>query len=300
MNRQALTGVFPPMLTPFTERGDVDYDAHSYNISRWNSEELGGVVVLGSNSETPYLSEDEKVGLIALTVKAVKFGRTVIAGTGCESTQETIRLTVRAAGEGVHAVLVLTPFYYGGRMNDDALIRHYQRVADASPVPVLIYNVPAYSHLNISVNAIRTLASHPNIAGMKDSTTDIGRFSQISAVVPPSFTLMTGSAALWYAALPMGVEGGILALGKIAGTACSRIRTLYAGGKHDEARNLYLKLLPVNAAITLQYSVPGLKCAADLLGYKGCHLRSPLLPLAGAEREDVRLRLVAAGLLDPS
>jgi 4-hydroxy-2-oxoglutarate aldolase len=297
MDRQALTGVFPPMLTPFTDRGEVDYEAHAFNISRWNQDELGGVVVLGSNSETPYLTEDEKIRLIALTLKSVTAGRTVIAGTGVESTGETIRLTRRAAAEGVHAVLVLTPFYYGARMNDEALIGHFSRVADASPVPVLIYNVPAYSHLNISVAAISVLAAHPNIAGMKESSTDVGRFSQIINAVPPSFTLITGSAAVWYPALTMGIEGGILALSNIAGSACSQIRTLYKSGKFEEARSLYLKLLPVNSAITLQYGVPGLKAAAGLLGYRGCHLRLPLLPLAGKELEDIKSRLNTAGLL---
>ena len=284
------------MLTPFTGDGNVDYDAHCSNLERWNGEDLAGVLVLGSNSETPFLTDEEKLQLIELTVRHAAPGRTVIAGTGCESTRRTIWLTEKAASLGVGAVLVLTPFYYGQRMTDTALIRHYLSVADASPVPVMIYNVPAYTHLNVPIGVIRRLAEHPNISGMKESSTDIGRFSQILNAVPPSFTLLTGSAAVWYPALALGVDGGILALANCAGTACSRVRTLFREGNVEEARRLYLRLLPVNTAITLTYGVPGLKAAAAMLGYKGCFVRSPLQPCSQEETEEIRRLLTAAGI----
>src|ERR1051326_1954142 len=148
-----ITGILPPMLTPFRENGDVDFEAFARNIGRWNATPLAGYLVLGSNSETPYLTREEKLRLIESTVAAGAKGKLVVAGTGLESTSETIRLTNEAARLGAHAALLLTPSFYGGRMNDPALLHHYTLIADATDIPVLIYNVPKFTHLNISVRS---------------------------------------------------------------------------------------------------------------------------------------------------
>lgn len=292
-------GIIPPMITPFTESGDADFGAHVRNLARWNKEALGGYLVLGSNSETPYLTEAEKLKLVELTVEHAAAGRLILAGTGLESTRETIRLTNLAAGAGAHAALVLTPSFYGGQMTDEALVRHFVDVADASRIPVLIYSVPAYTHLAISVNAVRILSSHPNIAGMKDSSGDVPRLASLKSVVPPAFHLIVGTASALYPALALGVTSGILALANFAGSACAAVQSAFAAGNHDEARALYLALLPVNAAVTATYGVAGLKYAATLAGFEGGHVRRPLVPLAAAPQEHIKQLLMTAGLLSP-
>ncbi|MBI3764996.1 MAG: dihydrodipicolinate synthase family protein, partial [Ignavibacteriales bacterium] len=235
-------GVLPPMLTPFTQNGDVDYDGHIGNIKRWNGHQLGGYVVLGTNSETPYLTEAEKVKLIELTVQYAAKGRMIFAGTGLESTRETVRLTNCAAELGVHAALVLTPCFYGSQMNDETLIHHFRQVADASRIPILIYNMPANTHLNISIEAVRVLSEHPNIIGMKDSSGDVPRLASLINVVPKTFNLIVGTASAWYPALTLGVRAGILAFANFAGSQCAEVQRLFDAGKHNEARALYLKL----------------------------------------------------------
>ncbi len=292
-----IRGVIPPMLTPFRENGDVDYDAHSRNITRWNQVDLGGYLVLGSNGETPYLTEAEKLKLIELTVQQAAKGRTIIAGTGLESTRETIRLTNLAAELGVHAALVLTPSYFGPQMTDEALIRHFRHVANASPIPILLYSVPAYTHLTISVEAVQKLSEHANIIGMKDSSGDVPRLASLKNAVPPDFHLIVGTASAWYPALALGIRAGILALANIAGGLCANVQQLYDAGRYDEARMLHLKLVPVNAAITSTHGIAGLKHAATLLGYDGGYVRSPLVPLEEAAGDHIRGLLAESGLL---
>lgn len=290
-------GVLPPMFTPFKENGEIDIDAHVRNLARWNEAPLGGYLVLGSNGETPYLSEAEKRSLIDLTVKHAAEGRTIIAGTGLESTRETIRLTKFAAESGVHAALVLTPCFYGGQMNDEAQINHFRRVADASKIPILIYNVPAYTRLVISIDAVTTLSEHENIIGMKDSSGDVPRLEAILKVVPKSFHFIMGSASAWYPALERGVRAGILALSNIAGKECAEVQKLYEHGKQKDAEALHRKLIPVNAAVTASHGIAGLKYAAALLGYDSGVVRSPLLELSQTAKDDIRLIVTNAGLL---
>ena len=297
MTKLDIHGVFPPMLTPFKQNGDVDFDAHKRNLERWNKDNLSGYLVLGSNSETPFLTETEKLNLIRLTVEHAAKDRSIIAGTGLEATGETIRLTNLAANLGAHVALVLTPCFYGSQMNDEALIHHFRQVADASRIPILIYNVPAYTKLSISVEAARVLSEHPNIIGMKDSSGDVPRLSSLIGVLPKTFNLIVGTASAWYPALTLGIRAGILALANFAGSGCAEVQRLHDAGKYDEARSLYLKLVPVNVAVTSTYGVAGLKHAATLLGYNGGYVRSPLTPLSRQAQDQIKQLLSTAGLI---
>ena len=203
MGKMRIKGVIPPMITPFKENGDLDPDAHVHNIEMWNQSDLSGYLVLGSNSEAAFLNEEEKLELIRLTVRHAKKDRIILAGTGMESARETISLTNKAAALGVHAALVLTPFYYGGKMNDEALINYFTQVADNSEVPILIYNVTKFTHVNISANAVAVLCRHPNIIGMKDSSGDIPQLVRFKRVITDDFNLLVGTASVWYRRLPL-------------------------------------------------------------------------------------------------
>ncbi|MBW1697387.1 MAG: dihydrodipicolinate synthase family protein [Deltaproteobacteria bacterium] len=297
MAKQQIKGVIPPMITPFREDGAVDYDSHIANMERWNADKLAGYLVLGSNSEAAYLSEDEKIKMMELTVKHAKKERLVLAGTGMESALETIRLTNKAAELGVNGALVLTPFYYGDKMNDEALIKYFTHVADRADIPVLIYNVPKYTHINISANAVKVLSQHPNILGMKDSTGNIPQLVSFLAVIAEGFNLMVGTVSAWFPALTLGIKGGIFALANCAPNECAQVQEMFEAGDLDSARETYMRIFPVNTAVTATYGVAGLKHAADLRGYSGGYVRNPLLPLKDIEKDAIKTIMQTAKLI---
>lgn len=291
-----IRGVLPPVLTPFKANGDVDYDAYCRNLEKWNSCPLAGYLALGSNSETAYLSEEEKLELVALTVKLAG-SRPVLVGTGLESTRHTIELTNKVAHLGAQAALVLTPCYYGSRMDDQALVSHFTALADSVDIPVMMYNVPKFTHVNLSTRAVEQLSRHPNIAGMKDSAGDVPQLVSFQRVIPTGFNLMVGTASVWYPALALGMTAAIMALANCCPCECVEIQRLWESGRTADAEALFRRMAPVNAAVTATFGVPGLKYAAELLGYSGGHTRSPLQPLTPEAHSTVRKILCEAQLI---
>ncbi len=280
----AFKGVIPPMITPFTKEGALDLDAHIHNLEKWNEIALGGYLVLGSNSETAYLSEEEKLELIKTTVRHARKSRPVIAGTGLESTIETIRLTNKAAELGADAALLLTPYYYIGKMTDAALIEHFLMVAKAVDIPIMLYNVPKFTNVNVSSKVVTEISAHPNIIGMKDSTGNIAQLIQFQKAAQDGFQIMTGTASIWYPALTLGVEAAVMALANCAAPECVQIQEYYKAGRLEEAEALYRRMVPLNAAVTGTFGIAGLKYACDRVGLKGGAVRSPLAPLSKDEK----------------
>lgn len=283
-----IKGVLPPMVTPFDENDKVDYDKHARNIEKWNEYDLAGYLVLGSNSETVYLTEEEKLKLVELTVKHRKPGKLVVAGTGMESTSATIDLTNKAADLGADCALIVTPFYYGGKMNDEALINFYTEVADNTKIPVMIYNVTKFTHVNISPKAVGVLCKHPNIIGMKDSSGSVSQLIDFKAAIGnEEFNLMIGTASIWYPALTLGVEGSVMALANCCPGECAEVQKEFEAGNLEKARELYERVFPVNSAVTGKYGIAGLKYACDLLGFEGGYVRKPLIQLKEQEKSEL-------------
>jgi len=287
MLTQPIKGVIPPMMTPFKENGDVDFDGHVFNMEKWNDTDLCGYLVLGSNSETAYLNEAEKLKLIELTVKHARKGRLVMAGTGLESARETIALTNKAADLGVQAVLVLTPSYYFAKMGDEAQISFFTEVADHTRIPILIYNVTPFTHINISAHAVKVLSRHPNIIGMKDSTGNVPQLVNFQRVMDDDFNLILGTVSAWYPALTLGVKAGIFAMANCAPNECAAVQQAFDAGDHEQALATYRRIFPANAAVTAGFGIAGLKYASDLMGYRGGYVRNPLLPLKDAEKKQL-------------
>lgn len=293
-----IKGVIPPMITPFDEHDKVDYYKFIENIESWNEYDLTGYLVLGSNSETVYLTEEEKLKLVELTVKHRKQGNLVIAGTGMESTSATIDLTNKAAVLGADCALIVTPFYYGGKMNDEALINYFTEVADNVKIPILIYNVTKFTHVNISPKAVGVLAKHPNIIGMKDSSGDIPQLVNFKrAIGNEEFNLMVGTASAWYPALTLGVEASVMALVNCCPQECVDVQKEFDNGNIDKSRELYERVFPVNSAVTGPFGIAGLKYACDLLGFEGGLVRKPLLQITEDEKLKLKDILVAAKVL---
>ena len=291
-----LNGIFPPIPTPFVD-GDVAYDELASNIDRWSKTGLKGLVAMGSNGEYVYLSPAEKRKFVEKVVEFTPDHMLVIAGTGCESTRETIELTRDCAEAGAHAALVVTPHYYGGRMNEAALIGYFTDVADHSPIPILLYNVPKFTHINLSATAVAHLSRHPNIVGIKDSTGNVIQLGEYLNHVDADFSLLVGTAGALFGGLSLGCVGGVLALANVAPANCVKIYEMALEGDHDGARELQLKMIPVNQAVTATYGVPGLKAAMDMLGYFGGDPRAPLLPVTDKEKSEIRKILRKAELL---
>jgi 4-hydroxy-2-oxoglutarate aldolase len=274
-----LSGVFPPIATPFDERGELDRGALHANIVRWIGTGVRGIVALGSNGEAPLLDEQESDAVIAVARGSVPRDRLLIAGTGRESTRATMAASRRAADLGADAVLVRTPSYFKPRMTGEAFVAHYTAVADASGVPVLLYNYPAVTGLTLTPDTVATLARHPNIAGIKETSTDAAQIAAyVDAARGQAFTVLAGSAPAFYAALCLGAGGAILAAACIVPRACVALYDAFQRGAHDEARELQRRILPIAAAVTSGFGVPGLKAALDLTGYAGGSPRAPLGP----------------------
>jgi 4-hydroxy-2-oxoglutarate aldolase len=239
----------------------------------------------------------EKREVIGAVVRAVPDKMPVIAGTGCESATETIRLTCDSAELGARAALVTPPHYYGGKMTDEALTRFYAEVADNIPIPVLLYNVPKFTHLNLTAGLISRLSRHPNIVGIKDSSGNMNLLGQYLNNSESNFNVLVGTAGILFSGLTLGCVGGIVAMANVAPQACVKIHASVKQGDLEKARRLQLKMLPVNNAVTLIYGISGMKAAMDMLDYFGGDPRLPLLPATEKERTEIREILIHAGLL---
>jgi 4-hydroxy-2-oxoglutarate aldolase len=297
MAKLNLRGVFPPIATPFIN-GKVAYDKLASNVEKWSLTGLKGLVVLGSNGEYVYLSEEEKRTVVDSVVQSATKEMLIIAGTGCESTGETLRLTEDCARLGAHAALVVTPHYYAGRMDEAALMKHFSELADHSPIPILLYNVPKFTHINMAAEFVARLSEHPNIVGLKDSSGNVIQLQEILNGVAKDFSVLVGTAGVLFSGLTIGCVGAISALANVAPEACLKIFDQVKAGDLEAARKLQLKMIPVNQAVTAVYGVPGLKVAMDMLGYFGGDPRLPLQPASEKEKSEIEAILKKAGLMN--
>jgi 4-hydroxy-2-oxoglutarate aldolase len=288
-----LRGILPPLVTPFHPDGVLDLASFEANLESYAAEDLAGYVILGSNGEAASLHEDEKLALLR-AARRRSGSRLVIAGTGLESTRATIALTHKAADTGADAALVLTPSAFKSQMTVEALRRHYEAVAEASPIPVLLYSFPAVTGLAFPLALAPAVAGHPRLAGIKESSGDVGLLGRIVASVPASFVVACGSAPAFYPSLCVGAAAGILAVANCAPRPAAALYRAFAGGDHARARRIQEALTPLAVAVTATHGVAGLKAAVDLSGRRGGSVRAPLLPLAPAVHEELRRLLDAA------
>ncbi|KAK3509981.1 hypothetical protein QTP70_024324 [Hemibagrus guttatus] len=403
--RLDIAGIYPPIATPFTQKGNVDYQSLDKNLQKYGSMPFRGLVVQGSNGEYPYLTAEERVDVVRRVREALPSSKLVMAGSGCESTIATIHMTERMASAGADCVLIVTPCFYLGRMNSSALINHYTQykrhlsttsnsqtpnstmaktkelskdtrnkivdlhqagktesaigkqlgvkkstvgaiirkwktfkttdnlprsgaprkisprgvkmitrtqrfiascvwelhgvpvhvlppevwVADSSPIPIVLYSVPANTFLDLPVDAVVQLSQHPNIVGIKDSGGDITRISLIVYKTrSQDFQVLAGSAGFLMAAYSVGAVGGVCALANVLGQQVCELAQLCTSGQWDRARDLQYRLIEPNTAVTRKFGIPALKQAMDWFGYQGGVCRSPLQPLAKVELENLR------------
>ncbi|XP_042314742.1 4-hydroxy-2-oxoglutarate aldolase, mitochondrial [Sceloporus undulatus] len=296
--RLELRGIYPPLATPFTPQGGLDYGRLEENLRLYERIPFRGFVVQGSNGEAPYLTQQERLEVVSLVRQTMPKENLLLAGTGCESTQNTIEMTAQMADRGADAALVVTPFYFRGSMTSAALIHHYTQVADASPIPVILYSVPANTGLELPIDAVLTLAQHPNIVGIKDSGGNITRVGLlVHKTQNEDFQVLAGSAGFLLASYIVGAAGGICALANVLGTRVCQLEQLCHAGSWDEARELQHRLIEPNIAVTQKFGVPGLKQAMEWFGYHGGFCRAPLLPLSETQVTALRQDFSSNGWL---
>lgn len=283
-----LEGIYPPVPTFFDAQGDLDLPtlhAHIRRLTEPGNCWIAGIVALGSNGEAAHLNDAERGEVVRAIRQAASAALPVLVGASAQSTRGTLALCEAAARDGAAAALVLPPSYFRGQMSMQALVRHYHTVAEASPVPIVIYNMPASTGgLDLDAATMLAIAEHPRVIGVKDSAGNVTKLAEVAARAPQGFRTLAGSAGFLLPALAVGASGAVAALANILPRQCYDLLDLFRQGRLDEARRLQARLVPINSAVTSGYGVPGLKAALELTAGYGGEPRAPLLPLGESER----------------
>jgi 4-hydroxy-2-oxoglutarate aldolase len=282
-----IKGIFPALTTPFDSSGAVSLSALKQNILLYNQTAVAGYVALGSTGESVMLSREEADSILLTVKETAAPGKLIIAGTGAESTAETIARTKRAAALGYPLALVKTPYYYKPVYRSENFLHHYRAVADASPIPILLYSVPQFTGVTLETPEILALSEHPNITGIKDSSGFIQRVAEVVAGANSAFHVLTGGAAVIYPALSVGARGAILALASALPEKCAQLFDYFQTGQHERARELQLLLAQASRRIVSEGGIPAVKYVMDLGGYQGGLPRLPLLPLSEEKKHQV-------------
>lgn len=286
-----LSGIFPALTTPFAADGSVSIADLKHNIQMYNRVGLAGYVVMGSTGESVLLSKPEMEAVLVAVKETASREKKLIAGTGAESTAETIERTKRAAELGYDAALVKTPYYYKPVYKPEVYIAHYRRLADASPIPVLLYSVPQFTGVALEPPEVIALSEHPNIIGIKESSGNVQRVAEIIASTPREFQMLVGSAATIYPSLMIGARGAILALGSALPDKCVELYELFRQDEPEKARELQEVILRVSKLVVSECGIAGVKYVMDQRGYRGGLPRLPLLPLKDEQRKRVKALL---------
>jgi 4-hydroxy-2-oxoglutarate aldolase len=272
-----LQGIYPPITTPFDHNGDIYRAKLTYNVETWNRTGLAGYVVCGSTGESVMLTPEEKVLCWELVAKAAAPEKLLIAGTGVESVRETVALTNQAAGMGYKAAMVRTPHYYKSLINNTAAqVLYFRSVADQARIPLMIYNWPQATGVDITTDAVNTLSEHPNIIAIKESSGSLEKVMQMIREVKSGFQVLVGSAPTLAPSFHVGAVGAVLAFANAAPYACITIWEAHRSREFDAAKDWQNRIARASQLVTTKYGVPGLKHAMDLMGYYGGPPRLPL------------------------
>ena len=291
------SGIFAALTTPYAHDGAVSLPDLKHNVHRYNQTGLAGYVALGSTGESVLLTRAERDGILITVKEAAAKGKTLLAGTGAESTADTIERTKRAAELGYDAALVKTPHYYKPAYKPDVLIVHFRRVADESPIPVMLYSIPQFTGIALNAAEVASLSEHPNIIGIKDSSGNVQGIGETIGAVPAAFQVLVGSAASLYPSMAIGARGGILALACALPEKCVALFELAREGHHERARELQSILARASKLIVSEMGIAGVKHVMDQRGYRGGIPRLPLLPLHHEQKKRLMEFLVN---LEPS
>ncbi len=283
-----LHGIFPPIATPFDHNGDIYVSKVEHNVTKWNKTTLTGYVVCGSTGESVYLTVEEKLQMFELVAKHASPDKLLLAGTGVESVRETVMLTNRAAEMGYQGVMVRTPHYYKNLIHTPAAqLLYYRSVADQAKIPLMIYNWPQVTGLDIPVDVVNQLSEHPNIIAIKESSGSIEKVMQMIRETKEGFQVLVGSAPTLAPSLAVGAVGAVLAYANAAPYSTIAIWEAHRQREFDAAMDWQARIAKAAVLVTVKYGVPGLKYAMDLNGYYGGPVRLPLTSIGPAAKAEI-------------
>ena len=293
---RSLSGIFAPITTPF-ENEEVSYGRLKENVQKYAQTPLRGLFVIGSNGEAKSLTEDEKLKILETALQMKGKDQVIMAGAGYESTRQTIAFSKKVASMGAEFVSLVTPSYFKKSLTDEALIAYYKDVAEAVPVPVLIYNAPGFTGITVSSKVVEALSRHPNIAGMKD--TSPGNIANYLDVCGDDFSVLAGTINFLFIGLSLGAKGGVVSLANAFPSPCCELYERYTKGDVEGAKRLHTKLFRLNQSVSGAGGVAAVKQAMDFAGYHGGLPRLPLLPLGDSQKERIKAAIKEAGLERP-
>ncbi len=293
--KKKFSGIAAPIATPFVNQ-EVAYDRLRSNMQQYRQTKLAGFFALGSNGESKFLTETEKLKVLEVVLQEKADHQIVMAGAGYESTRRTISFSRKVAEMGADFVSILTPSYFKKRLTDEALIGYYTDVADGVPVPVIAYNAPGFTGMTLSAKVIETISGHPNIAGMKD--TSKGNMSTYISAAGEDFNILSGTVSTLFESLLLGASGGVISLANAFPASCCQLYEACRAVDLDNALKLHYRLINLNKSVSGSFGVAGVKYAMELAGYHGGDPRLPLLPLPSEGKQSIKEAVVKAGLLD--
>ena len=283
-----LQGIFPPITTPFDHKGELWKVKVQYNVEKWNQTGLAGYVVCGSTGESVMLTEAAKLQLWQWVAEYAAHEKLLIAGTGLEGVRETVSLTNRAAEMGYKAAMVRTPHYYKSLVNNGAAqMLYYRAVADQAKIPLIIYNWPQTTGVDIPPDAVAELSHHPNIIAVKESSGNLEKVMQMIREVKPGFNVLVGSAPTLAPSFAVGAVGAILAFANAAPYATISIWEAHRTREPEAAMDWQNRISRAAQLVTTKHGIPGLKYAMDLMGYYGGPPRLPLTPPCPPAKQEI-------------
>ena len=289
-----LSGIAAPISTPFVNQ-EVSYDQLRSNMQQYSKTGLAGFFALGSNGESMFLTESEKLKVLEVVLQEKADHQLVMAGAGYESTRQTIAFSKQVAEMGADFVSILTPSYFKKRLTDDAMIGYYTDVADAVPVPVVAYNAPGFTAMTLTAKVVEVISRHPNVIGMKD--TSKGNMSTYLSAAGNDFDILSGTISTLFESMLLGAKGGVVSLANAFPAPCCELYEACKAVDLNKARRLHYMLIKLNKSVSGSFGVAGVKYASEVAGYHGGDPRKPLLPITAEGRQSIRKAIEEAGLL---
>jgi len=289
-----LSGIAAPVATPFVN-GEVAYEQLKSNMQKYSKTRLAGFFALGSNGESMFLTEAEKLKVLEVVLQEKADHQIVMAGAGYESTRQTISFSNQVAEMGADFVSLLTPSYFKKRLTDAAMIGYYTEVADAVSVPVVAYNAPGFTGMTLSPQVVEVIARHPNVIGLKD--TSKGNMSSYLLAAGADFDILSGTVSTLFESMLLGAKGGVVSLANAFPAPCCELYEACKSLDLEKARQLHYMLIKLNKSVSGSFGVAGVKYAAEVAGYYGGDPRKPLLPITEADRQAIKKAIEEAGVL---
>ncbi len=279
-------GIIPPHITPFTRNGDIDEEALRKDVNFWINAGVHGLATCASNGEVVYMSTEERRTVLRIVLDQANSRVPVIAGTGAPSTRDAIAQTRMAKDLGVDAALIVTPYFLPPKQEE--ILEYYCNILESVDLPVILYNVPKFTSVNMEPWVVAKLSEYSNVVGVKDSSGDMRQMQSLLRLANDRFSVLSGAGNLVFPNLASGGQGGIVAVANVVPSECVQIYEKSVAGDLEAAAKTQSEIVVLNDFLTKQHGVPAIKAALSLIGQEGGYPRKPLLPINEKVKEDLK------------